>query len=91
MFEVQTPFRHRFLGRGCVPGECLLKGVPTFTVRTQGLLQFSWPSSKATGRLLDTGGFAKGDRISHRIPITTLADIDADVDHWLQAAYELDA
>ena len=47
--------------------------------------------TKATGRLLDTGGFAKKDRITHRIPITKPADIDAEVKKWLKAAYDRDA
>jgi len=42
-------------------------------------------------RLIDTGGFAKKDRITHRIAITKLADIDDEVKRWLRAAYELDA
>jgi hypothetical protein len=41
--------------------------------------------------LIDTGGFAKKDRITHRIPITSLGDIDDEVKHWLQVAYERDA
>lgn len=43
------------------------------------------------GRLVDTGGFAKKDRITHRIPITSPREIDADVDRWLKTAYNLDA
>ncbi|HKI04408.1 MAG TPA: hypothetical protein VKK31_20690 [Thermoanaerobaculia bacterium] len=43
-----------------------------------------------TGRLLDTGGFAKKDRITHRIPIASLAEIDAEVHRWLTVAYEMD-
>lgn len=46
---------------------------------------------KPSKRLLDTGGLAKGDRITHRIEITALADIDAEVKEWLKIAYELDA
>jgi hypothetical protein len=42
-------------------------------------------------RLIDTGGFAKKDRITHRIVITTRADIDSEVKHWLKFAYDLDA
>jgi hypothetical protein len=42
------------------------------------------------GRLLDSGGKAKGDRISHRVAITSLADLDEEVKGWLQRAYELD-
>jgi hypothetical protein len=52
---------------------------------------FALKNTKATGRLLDTGGLAKGDRITHRIEITALADIDDEVKRWLQAAYEMDA
>lgn len=46
---------------------------------------------KATGRLEETGGFAKKDRITHRIPIRGPEDIDAEVERWLAAAYERDA
>lgn len=48
-------------------------------------------NTKATGRLIDTGGFAKKDRITHRIEISSLADIDKEVRGWLQVAYERDA
>src|SRR5262245_22921762 len=47
--------------------------------------------TKATGRLIDTGGLAKGDRITHRFEITALADIDEEVKRWLRKAYEMDA
>jgi hypothetical protein len=47
--------------------------------------------TRASGRLQDTGGLAKGDRITHRIPITDLADIDGEVERWLRTAYDLDA
>src|SRR5207237_1893937 len=46
---------------------------------------------KASGRLIDTGGFAKKDRITHRIEITSLDDIDAQVKRWLEVAYNKDA
>jgi len=45
---------------------------------------------KPTGRLLDTGGFAKKDRITHRIPISSLSEIDDEVMHWLKVAYDRD-
>lgn len=45
---------------------------------------------KAKGRLLETGGAAKGDRITHRIPITKLDEIDAEVMSWLEKAYQRD-
>jgi len=46
--------------------------------------------TKAPRRLIDTGGFAKKDRITHRIEIGTVADIDAEVKKWLKVAYEKD-
>jgi hypothetical protein len=42
-------------------------------------------------RLIDTGGLKKGDRITHRIPISSVNDIDAEVKEWLKIAYDLDA
>jgi len=45
----------------------------------------------AKGRLIDTGGLAKKDRITHRIEITSLDDIDDFVEKWLRRAYEMDA
>ena len=46
--------------------------------------------TRATGRLIDTGGYIKGDRITHRIPISTRSDIDGEVRKWLSLAYESD-
>ena len=46
---------------------------------------------KIPKRLQDTGGLAKGDRITHCFAITMLADIDEEVKPWLKIAYELDA
>jgi hypothetical protein len=40
------------------------------------------------GRLLSTGGEAKGDRITHRIVIMSADDIDAFLERWLRTAYE---
>ena len=48
-------------------------------------------ATKATGRLIDTGGLAKKDRITHRIPVGSLGEIDAEVTRWLRAAYDRDA
>ena len=42
------------------------------------------------GRLIDTGGLAKKDRITHRIEITKLEDIDSYVETWLRKAYAMD-
>ena len=61
------------------------------TTRTRIDLGFALGDMKPKGRLIDTGGFAKKDRITHRIEITSLKDIDAEVKHWLQVAYDRDA
>ncbi|MBL8765035.1 MAG: DUF4287 domain-containing protein [Phycisphaerae bacterium] len=42
-------------------------------------------------RLIDTGGFAKKDRITHRIELTGPAMFDAEARRWLKRAYELEA
>ena len=52
---------------------------------------FALKDTPVSGRLIDTGGFAKKDRITHRIPITSLVDIDEEVGRWLKRAYEMDA
>jgi hypothetical protein len=46
---------------------------------------------KTPKRLIDTGGFAKKDRITHRFEITSVKDIDDEVKHWLKVAYDRDA
>jgi hypothetical protein len=51
---------------------------------------FALGDMKPTGRLIDTGGFAKKDRITHRIPLESVKDIDDEVKHWLKVAYERD-
>src|SRR5262249_44682090 len=53
-------------------------------------LGFALGDLKPTGRLVDTGGFEKKNRITHRIPLTSEADIDTDVTRWLETAYEKD-
>lgn len=42
-------------------------------------------------RLIDTGGLAKGDRITHRIEVSSADDVDDDLISWIKSAYELDA
>lgn len=42
-------------------------------------------------RLVDTGGLAKKDRITHRIELKSAAEIDQEVGKWLKTAYDLDA
>jgi uncharacterized protein DUF5655/uncharacterized protein DUF4287 len=61
------------------------------TTQTRIDMGFALGDMKPTGRLIDTGGFAKKDRITHRIPITSLDDIDDEVKNWLKVAYDRDA
>jgi hypothetical protein len=60
------------------------------TTQTRIDMGFALGDLKPTGRLIDTGGFAKKDRITHRIPITSAADINDEVKHWLKVAYDRD-
>jgi hypothetical protein len=53
-------------------------------------LGFALGARPAEGRLIDTGGFAKKDRITHRIPISSPAEIDDEVKQWLHTAYQED-
>lgn len=61
------------------------------TTRTRIDLGLALGDMAVPNRLIDTGGFAKKDRITHRIPISSLDEIDDDVRHWLKVAYDLDA
>ena len=61
------------------------------TTNTRIDLGFSLGKMKVPKRLIDTGGAAKGDRITHRFEITKLSDIDAEVKRWLKTAYDQDA
>ena len=61
------------------------------TTQTRIDMGFALGNMKPTGRLIDTGGFAKKDRITHRIEITSKDDIDDEVKHWLKVAYDRDA
>jgi hypothetical protein len=54
-------------------------------------LGLSLGNMRTPKRLIDTGGFEKKDRITRRIPITSLDEIDDEVKHWLKVAYDLDA
>lgn len=54
-------------------------------------LSLKGAKQKLSQRLIDTGGMQKGDRITHRIAITSLAEVDRDVETWFKVAYELDA
>lgn len=45
----------------------------------------------ASGRLTDTGGFAKKDRITVKLEVRSEADLDPVLEGWLKQAYDLDA
>jgi hypothetical protein len=61
------------------------------STRTRLDLGLALRDHPAGGRLIDTGGYAKKDRITHRIAISSLDDIDDEVVEWMRRAYELDA
>ena len=60
------------------------------TTQTRIDLGLALGNLKTPRRLIDTGGYAKKDRITHRIEITSLKDIDQDVKRWLKVAYDRD-
>jgi hypothetical protein len=64
---------------------------PTTNSRLDLGLCFTTYKGKLPKRLVDTGGLAKKDRITHRIELTSPTQIDADLKKWLRAAYDLDA
>ena len=58
--------------------------------RTRVDLGFALGARKREGKLIETGGFAKKDRITHRIGIESLDQIDDEVKRWLKLAYDAD-
>jgi len=62
---------------------------------TQKRVDLGLALKRATGRLpkrlIDTGGLAKGDRITHRIPLEDPDQIDDLLWKWFEVAWELDA
>ena len=63
---------------------------PTTNTRIDLGFALTHYKGKLPKRLIDTGGLAKKDRITHRIPITSMKEIDGEVKKWLVTAYELD-
>jgi Domain of unknown function (DUF5655) len=63
---------------------------PTTNTRVDFGLSLTHYKGKLPKRLADTGGLKKKDRITHRIEITEIGQIDAEVKKWLKTAYELD-
>jgi len=60
------------------------------STKTRIDLGFALKDTSPSKRLLETGGRAKGNRITHKIPITSIADVDNEVKGWLKKAYDLD-
>ncbi len=63
---------------------------PATRMRIDFGLALKGAKQKPPKRLADTGGLAKGDRITHRFVLERLEGIDEEVKRWLQIAYELD-
>jgi hypothetical protein len=60
------------------------------TTRTRIDLGLALQDTPFSDRLLDTGGREKKDRITHRIALTSIEEIDDEVRGWLKAAFDLD-
>jgi hypothetical protein len=58
------------------------------STRTRLDLGFCLRGKPFTARLLDTGGTAKKDRITHKVGISSVSEIDDEVRGWLREAYE---
>ncbi len=61
------------------------------TTQTRIDLGLALGDLKVPKRLIDTGGLAKRDRITHRIELSSVVEIDAFVERWMRTAYERDA
>lgn len=63
---------------------------PTTNTRVDLGLALAQYKEKLPKRLIDTGGLAKKDRITHRMELKASVDIDGEVKRWLKIAYDLD-
>jgi uncharacterized protein DUF5655/uncharacterized protein DUF4287 len=63
---------------------------PTTNTRIDLGIALTHYKGKLPQRLIDTGGLKKKDRITHRIAISALKEIDGEVKKWLKIAYDLD-
>jgi hypothetical protein len=64
---------------------------PTTRTRIDFGLALAKVDKSLPGRLIDTGGLAKKDRITHRFALSALSEIDKEVEKWLKIAYDADA
>lgn len=62
---------------------------PTTNTRLDLGLCLRDAKGKLPARVISTGGIEKGDRITHRIGITSPDEIDDEVKRWFKTAYEL--
>jgi len=63
---------------------------PTTNTRIDLGFALAHHKGKVPKRLIDTGGLAKKDRITHRMELKAVEEIDGDVKKWLKTAYDLD-
>lgn len=63
---------------------------PTTNSRVDLGLALAKHKGKIPARVIDTGGKEKKDRITHRIAIGSIGEIDGEVERWMRVAYELD-
>jgi len=64
---------------------------PTTNTRVDFGLCLTHYKGNLAKRLVDTGGLAKKDRITHRFELKSTSEIDDEVKKWLKVAYDLDA
>jgi hypothetical protein len=64
---------------------------PTTNTRIDLGVALAAYKGKLPKRMIDTGGLAKKDRITHRMELKSAAEIDDEVKKWLTTAYDLDA
>ena len=63
---------------------------PTTNSRIDLGLALTHCQGKLPKRIIDAGGLAKKDRITHRMEIMAAKEIDGEVKKWLKTAYDLD-
>jgi hypothetical protein len=63
---------------------------PTTNTRVDLGFALAKYKGKLPKRLIDTGGMAKKDRITHRIELKSSGEFDDDARKWLKIAYDLD-
>jgi hypothetical protein len=61
------------------------------TTRTRIDLGLALKNATVPRRLINTGGFEKKDRITHRVELTSISDFDVEAKKWMKLAYEGDA